>query len=42
MAVPKRRSEEQGADLTDAEVRAILLQSMADAADYPAFVYGFR
>jgi methylphosphotriester-DNA--protein-cysteine methyltransferase len=38
----RRTSEERGAELTDAEVTAILVQSMADAGYDPAFVYAFR
>jgi hypothetical protein len=42
MAMPRRMSEKRGAGLSDAEVRAILVQSMADAGYDPAFVYAFR
>lgn len=42
MAMPRRTSEKRGADLTDAQVQAILVQSMADAGYDPAFVYAFR
>jgi methylphosphotriester-DNA--protein-cysteine methyltransferase len=40
--MPGRKSEKRGADLTDTEVQAILVQSMADAGYDPAFVYAFR
>lgn len=40
--MPRRRQKERGADLTDAEVRAILVQSMADADADPALVYAFQ
>ena len=35
-------SEKRAADLTDAQVQDILVQSMADAGYDPAFVYAFR
>jgi hypothetical protein len=40
--MPRRTSEKRGADLTDTQVHAILVQSMADAGYDPAFVYAFR
>jgi hypothetical protein len=40
--VARRTKKERGADLTDAEVRAILVQSMADADADPALVYAFQ
>ena len=40
--MPRRTSEKRGADLTDAQVQAILVQSMADAGYDPAFVYAYR
>jgi hypothetical protein len=41
MAMPRRTSK-SGADLTNDQVQAILVQSMADAGYDPAFVYAFR
>ena len=38
----KAKRKQRGADLTDAEVRAILVQSMADADADPALVYAFQ
>ena len=42
MAMPRPTSEKRRDDLTDAQVQAILVQSMADAGYDPAFVYAFR
>lgn len=38
----KAKKQQRGADLTDAEVRAILVHSMADADADPALVYAFQ
>jgi hypothetical protein len=38
----RAKKKQRGADLTDAEVRAILVQSMADADADPALVYAFQ
>jgi hypothetical protein len=40
--MPRRKTKDRGADLTDADVRAILVQSMADADADPALVYAFQ
>jgi hypothetical protein len=42
MAMPRRTREKRGAELTDDQVQAILVQSMADVGYDPAFVYAFR
>jgi methylphosphotriester-DNA--protein-cysteine methyltransferase len=42
MAMLRRTSEKRGADLTNDQVQAILVQSMADAGYDPSFVYAFR
>ena len=36
------KKNQRGADLTDSEVRAILVQAMADADADPALVYAFQ
>jgi hypothetical protein len=38
----RAKKKQRGADLTDAEVRAILVQSMTDSGADPAIVYAFQ
>ena len=40
--VPGQKADKRRADLTDCEVRAILVHAMADVGADPALVYAFR
>ena len=40
--VPGRSKKKRGADLTDDEVRAIIVQAMADVEADPALIYAFK
>jgi transcriptional/translational regulatory protein YebC/TACO1 len=40
--VPRQKADKRGADLTDSEVRTILVHAMADLGADPALVYAFQ
>ena len=40
--VPRQKADKRGADLTDSDVRTILVHAMADLGADPALVYAFQ